>query len=58
LTGPVIEEGINFNYPTLDQIGQVQSTVFTFDKTNSNLGDLFNEKAASITYDVDAITKA
>ena len=56
LTGPVIEEGINFNYPTLDQIGQVQSTVFTFDKTNSNLGDLFNEKAASITYDVDAIT--
>jgi len=56
LTGPAIEDGINFNFPTLDEIGQIKQTNFTFDKDNSNLGDLFNEKAAKISYDVDAIT--
>lgn len=55
LTGDQLEEGITFNFPTLDQIGETVPTSFTFDSDNSNIGALFNEKAVSVTYDVDAI---
>jgi hypothetical protein len=55
LDGPNIQEGVLFNYPTFDEIGEIKNTDFDYDRTNSNIGEIFNEKAASVIYDVDAI---
>ncbi len=55
LEGPPIEDGINFNYPMIDEVGELKSTIIAFDSSNSNIGQLFNQKAASVSYDVDAI---
>ncbi len=55
LTGPAIQDGIDFQYPGLSEVGEIKETMFTFTKDNSNLGELFNEKAANVTYNVDAI---
>ncbi len=55
LEGPAIDEGINFAYPDINEVGELKNTSISFDNSNSNLGDLFNEKAASVSYDVDAI---
>ncbi len=56
LTGPPIENGIAFNFPAVGETGiDSKITSFTLDGVNSNIGELFNEKASSVIYDVDAI---
>lgn len=56
LTGPPIQDGIDFNFPSVGMTGLDKvNTEFTFDSSNSNIGELFNQKVASITYDVDAL---
>lgn len=49
-----VSEGINFGFPDLDHVGDVVTTEFVFDKNNSNLGVIFNQKSARIYYDIDA----
>jgi hypothetical protein len=55
LESQYVTEGINFNYPLFSEIGQVKTTEFYFDKTNSNIKQIFNEKTKSIAYDIDAV---
>lgn len=56
IESPLVEQGINFNYPSLEEIGQTKSTNFTFDKSNSNIDSLLGAGPVSIFYDVDILT--
>lgn len=55
LESDFIETGINFLYPGFDEVGAVKTTVFNFDKDNSNIRELFNEKTKTITYQINAL---
>jgi hypothetical protein len=55
LESEFINKGINFNYPVVDGTEKVKTTAFKFDGTNSNIGNIFQNKIAEITYDFDAI---
>jgi hypothetical protein len=55
LQSSYINTGINFEYPGFNQVGTTKSTSFYFDKTNSNIVDVFNEKTKTISYDIDAL---
>ena len=46
---------MEFDFPDFTEIGQTKETNFIFDKTNSNIGEIFNEKAVAVNYDVDAL---
>jgi hypothetical protein len=50
-----IDEGIDFGYPKVNEVGVVKSSGFTFDRDNSNLRQLFNEKVVNVSYDIDAL---
>lgn len=52
----LVDAGINFNYPTLEEIGQTKETAFTFDKNNSNIDQLLGAGPISLFYDVDILT--
>lgn len=54
LEGTVIDEGFDFNYPVLDQVGSVAYSEYVLDKTNSNIQTIFNEKVKLVRYDVTA----
>lgn len=55
LESPLLEGGIHFDYPDKDEIGEVKSTSYLFDTTNSNLNEIFSKKVRQLTYQVDAI---
>lgn len=55
LEGDVITNGLNFNYPTINEIGQIKTTEFEFDKNNSNIQELFKDRIAKVNYQIDAI---
>jgi len=50
----IIDQGLTFNYPSLDEVGEVKLSEIIFDSSNSNLEDIFNEKAIAVNFDVDA----
>ena len=50
-----INKGIDFNYPTINEVGATKNTVFHFDATNSNVGELFKDKVVQVIYDFDAL---
>ena len=52
---PILESGVVFNYPSIDEQGTTAVTEILLDRTNSNMADLFSGKAARISYDLDAI---
>ncbi len=52
LEGTAVDKGVAFNYPSLDEVGEIALTDFNYDNSNTNIGELFNEKAASVYYDV------
>lgn len=54
LESEFIENGIDFNYPSISEIGQTKKTLFSFDRTNSNIREVFNEKTKRIDYDISA----
>ena len=51
----IIDEGVAFNYPALDEVGEVKVTSFDFNKTNSNIQQIFVDKISSVGYDIDAL---
>lgn len=51
----LIEEGVAFDYPGLDEVGEVKETSFDFNKSNSNIQQIFIDKVASVNYDIDAL---
>ncbi len=55
LQSTYIQTGIDFNYPTFDQLGETKVTTFSFDNSNSNITELFNDKTKTITYDIEAL---
>ena len=50
-----INKGIDFNYPTIGEVGVTKNTVFHFDAKNSNIGELFKDKVVQVIYDFDAL---
>lgn len=51
-----IEEGIDFPFPTLSEVGQTKSTDFVFNRDNSNIREVLGAGPIAIVYDVDAAT--
>lgn len=56
LESSYIQDGIDFAYPALDEVGEIKTTVFDFDKTNSNVVEVLSSGPVSVDYDVDAIS--
>lgn len=54
MVSDVIDDNVDFDYPTLDEQGEIKVTEFSFTKDNSNIVDLFKEKVVQVTYDIDA----
>ena len=55
LESEFINTGINFGFPSFDEVGEIVTTDFTFDKTNSNIDEIFKERIVQVNYDVDAV---
>lgn len=51
-----LTQGIDINYPKLNEIGQSKRTVVTFDKSNSNLADIISQNPIAVDYDIDGVT--
>ncbi|RMF00737.1 MAG: hypothetical protein D6772_05940 [Bacteroidetes bacterium] len=56
LESPFVENGVDFPYPTLDEVGEVKSTAFVFNRENSNIREVLGAGPIAIDYDVDAST--
>ena len=55
LESPFIDDGIDFDYPSLDEVGEVKVTNFYFDNENSNIAEIIGAGPVSVDYDLDAI---
>ncbi|MEM9918523.1 MAG: hypothetical protein AAF990_10530 [Bacteroidota bacterium] len=55
LRSTFIDDGINVDYPGLDEIGEVKVTNFAFDKTNSNVDSILAAGPIAVDYDFDAV---
>ncbi len=55
MEGEFIDNGVDFSYPALDEVGELKQNFFEFNKTNSNLQEIFNEKVKLVRYDIDAV---
>lgn len=49
-------QGIDFLYPTSNQVGEVLTQTFVFDKDNSNIREVLGSQPVALDYDVDART--
>lgn len=56
ITSTLIDEGVIFDYPSLDEVGEVKYTEIVFDRDNSNIGQIFLDKVSKVRYDIDART--
>jgi hypothetical protein len=56
LESPFLTTGIDFEYPSLDEVGEIKTTLFTFDTLNSNIAEVLGSQPVAVDYDVDAIT--
>ena len=54
LESTFIDDGIDFEYPALDEVGEVKTTIFDFTKDNSNIVEVMSSSPVSVDYDVDA----
>jgi len=55
LQSPFLVSGIDFDFPKINEVGAIKTTRFEFNKNNSNIRDIFNEKIKTITYDINAL---
>lgn len=51
-----VANGIDFDYPTFDEIGETKMTTYVLDKDNSNIQDIVAAGPRFIEYVIDAIT--
>lgn len=56
LESPYIDSGIDFEYPSFDEIGEEKVTSFSFTKDNSNIDVILGSNPIALDYEVDAIT--
>lgn len=50
-----VDEGIELAFPTLAEKGETKITTFTFDKSNSNLKELFTERVKTVNYKINSV---
>ena len=50
-----LDEGINIDYPKLNERGESKITEFSFDKNNSNLQEILNAGPVLFDYEMDAL---
>ena len=55
LVSDFIQSGVDFDYPRVNEIGVVKFGSFSFNKDNSNLREIFNDKTIRVSYDIDAV---
>ncbi len=51
-----LNQGIAFNYPSINQVGETLSTAVEINGSNSNAVELFNFKPSMVDYDLDLFT--
>lgn len=56
LRSSLIEEGIDFPFPALNEVGQTKRRSYTFTRHNSNIDQILSAGPIAIDYDVDALT--
>jgi len=52
VSNAILNQGMTFGYPTLNQVGQSISTQFIVDKTNSNIEDIVGQSIHYIDYEL------
>ena len=50
-----VDSGIDYAYPGFNEIDMIKTTHFEFNKNNSNIQDIFNEKTKTLSYDINAL---
>jgi hypothetical protein len=55
LTGQSVTNGVNVEYPKLNEVGKVKNTIFTLDKNNSNIDKIINSNPVKVIYDIDGL---
>ena len=55
LQSEYINKGIDFAFPTINQVGETKNTLFNFNSSNSNIEQLFKDKIVQVIYDFDAL---
>jgi len=55
MEGEFIDDGVDFDYPSLSEVGVVKYDTFSFTRNNSNIQQIFNEKVGEVFFDIDAI---
>ncbi len=58
LESAFLEDGIDFDYPALNEAGSSKFTRFDFNKENSNIREAVAAGPSSVTYDIKAETNA
>jgi len=56
LQSQYITDGIDFDYPALNELGVSKTTIFDFTKENSNVVEVLSSGPVSVDYDIDAIS--
>ncbi len=56
LQSPYVTNGIDFPYPGINEVGQVKSDRFVFNKQNSNIDVILGSGPIAVDYDVNALT--
>lgn len=49
---------IDFNYPSLNEVGQTKYTDVYLDNTNSNIAEIFNSQPTKLVYDMGGVSNA
>jgi hypothetical protein len=56
LQSPHITNGIDFPYPSINEVGQVKTRSFVFNKNNSNIDVVLGSSPVAVDYDISAAT--
>ncbi len=57
LQSPLLTDGgLDFVYPTLDEVGQVKTQTIVLHKDNSNIAEILGANPLAVDYDIDALT--
>ena len=56
LESPFVESGIDFPFPSIDEVGELKTEQFVFNKDNSNIDVILGAGPVAIDYDVDAVS--
>lgn len=56
LESPLNTNGIDFNFPSFDEVGEFKTTRVTFDKSNSNIVSLINSGPIAVDYKINVLT--